>query len=570
MKNDNEAGFTMVMGSNGEFRAAAEVAMRQASAHGDIPGSEGHLKALARESLSLAGFQDLPEEYPVRDKVIAETIKDSQGLILFEIELIWAICGAMAQSSTAWRAALVPPFHTLESSYQYLDLDAVHPLAPGARVFDDQGQPIPYPQLEKKVVRINGRGWEEVDIETWGEHVAAGERFARIFATALSGISDRFAGMVQTEDELASLAENGPVGQIRIVTRPASDHYFDPVGELQTFDKLWKAAGDLGRRAIDIIVWHSDEVNGRGYDLGHLRWDYEHLSGLETCNLREVVQLPECEREQLFIWDTAYDGPVEMTDMRDEANGYVAVFIPELRFRLDFTPSHYSYGDSGDIKMEALGTLTRKIQRGTKVSGNALNVIGTPRAFERIGGSPSLFDSLSKDGREAVYYVDNASISDNSVRPSFIAEKPKGQENYTLLPEDGTVVLVARNGKGIACYTPKRPTLVSNNLFIVWPNPDKAAPEYLACSMRSIVARSQMRSMSMPMGRGELARILIPVGPKELMDRVVKREQEIRLEIEELSYELDLLRAEDPLNQIWAEGDDTEDKGQDDIATGGR
>ena len=79
-----------------------------------------------------------------------------------------------------------------------------------------------------------------------------------------------------------------------------------------------------------------------------------------------------------------------------------------------------------------------------------------------------------------------------------------------------------------------------------------------------------MRSMSMPMGRGELAQILIPVGPKELMDRVVKREQEIRLEIEELSYELDLLRAEDPLNQIWAEGDDTEDKGQDDIATGGR
>ena len=550
--------WTTAQESDGEIMATAEAAMRRTTRHGDISEFEAHIKEIARESLSLAGFKDLPKEYPTRDNYIADTLRDTEGLVLFEIDLIWAICSAMAQSITTWKAALVPPFHTRESPWQYVDLDSVHPLSPGVRVFDNQERPIPYPQLEKEMIRVNGRGWAEVDTETWNEHVAAEERFSRIFATALSGISDRFAGMVQTAAELISLAGDDPVGQIRIVTRPASDQYFDPVGELQAFDKLWKAESGLGRRAIDIIVWHHDEVNGRGYGLGHLRGDYEHLSGLETGNLREVIQLPEDEQEQLFIWDGAYEGPVEMTDMRDGAYDYVAVFLPELWFRLDFTPSHYSFDENSDIRMRTLGTLTKSVKRGTKLAGNALHIIGTPQAFELIGESNRTFDSLSRSGHEAVYYIDNASISNNSVRPSFIAEKPKGQENYTLLPEDGTVVLVSRNGKGIACYTPERPSLISNNLFIVWPNLEKAAPEYLSCAMRSGIVRKQMRSMGAQMGRSDLERIVIPIGPKDLMNRVVKRELEIRNRINELSYELDLLRFEDPLDQMWVEEDSAE------------
>ena len=61
----------------------------------------------------------------------------------------------------------------------------------------------------------------------------------------------------------------------------------------------------------------------------------------------------------------------------------------------------------------------------------------------------------------------------------------------------------------------------------------------------------QLDSMRMPMGKSDLEGILIPVGTKELMDRVVEREKQIREEIADLSYRLDMLQQEDPLDQLW-------------------
>ena len=207
--------------------------------------------------------------------------------------------------------------------------------------------------------------------------------------------------------------------------------------------------------------------------------------------------------------------------------------------------------------MATLGTLTKKIQRGTSLNGKSLEIIGTvddPRPGACID-----LDTMMLFSESDLYYVDNASISQNIVRPRVMADMPACQERYTLLPEDGTVVLVARNGKGSVCYTAKRPTLVSNNLFIVWPDLEKAAPEYLSCALRSTYVRGEMNALSMPMGKAELGRLLIPVGPEELMDAVVKRERQIKREIDDLNYNLDLLRHEEPLDQLWAreEGQET-------------
>lgn len=533
-----------------EIRAAANAVLQKASACGEL-GSEAHLKAVARESLMAAGIdpQWIPER-PIRDDVIAKALEEAEGLTLFEIELVWAICRAMAQNKAPWCAALVPPLHTHDYSY-------ASSMSPEQKAFDDRGCHIPFPQPERKdIVRV--RGQVELEPEDWAAHVAAEEQFALIFTAALSEVSGRFLGIVETGDELRDLTGDGPVGQLRIVERSAAWDYFDPVGELQLMDDLWSAARDLSRRSIDIIAWQCDEVNGRGYDLGHLRGDPEHLRGLELWNLREVVQLPEEEQTQLFVWDGSYNGPVEMTTMRDSSNSMVAVFPEELRFRLDYTPSHYSY-DAPDIRMSTLRTLTRKVQRGTSLNGKSLQIVGTvndPRPGARFD-----LDSMALFSETDLYYVDNASISGHTVRPRVIAEIPAGQDRYTLLPEDGTVVLVARNGKGSACYTAKRPTLISNNLFIVWPNQEKAAPEYLSCAMRSALVRGEMRSIRMPMGKADLERLLVPVGPKRLMDAVVERELEIRRKMAELTYELDLLRIEEPLDQLWAKEDEGQKKG---------
>ena len=510
-----------------EIRLAAEAAVNAANACGEEPGSEAYLKTIAREALAFAGFdpQWLPER-PVSDGIVAEAMEDAEGLLLFEIDFVWAICRAMAQGAI-WCTAVVPPLH---AHWRH------------SRYHSSLGQ------VEKEVVRV--RGCNEIDLEAWDEYVEAERLFAEVFSAALSGMADGLVDMIQAADDLRALAGDGPVNQARVVIRSATDAYFDPVGELQVTDALWATARDLGKRGIDVVAWQSEEASGRGYDLSHLRGDHEHLSGFDDEGLREVIQLPEDEKTQLFIWDSTYAGPVEMKDLRGGAGSTVAVFPAELWFRLDYTPSHYSY-ETPAIRMASIRSLTRKIQRGTSVNGKSLRIMGA--VYDPRPGATFDITSFSYFSESDLYYVDNASIFNDGVSPRVIAEIPAGQERYTLMPEDGTVVLVARNGKGTSCYTPKRPTLISNNLFIVWPDQEKAAPEYLSCALRSTFAWSQMRSMRMPMGKADLERILIPVGSKRLMDRVVEREIQIMLERGELNYKLQLLSDEDPLDQLWAE-----------------
>ena len=514
-----------------EVLTIANAVQRRASECGR-PGSEAYLMAVARESLSCAGFDEqLVPERSQRDSIVAEMVEAADGLVLFEIEYIWAICRAMARSKTEWRAALVQPFHVHVPSRHIVFA------APGVD--------------RKDSVRF--RGAMSVDLEDWRAFVDGEALFAKVFSAALSGVSDRFAGMVETVKELTALAGDGRIGQARIVVRSSRDAWYDPVGELQATDALWAAARSLGRRGTDIVAWQSADVNGRGYDISHLRGDHESLSGFEGKGLHKVIQLPEDEQTQLFVWDGSYVGPVEMTDMRNGARKTVTVSPAELRLRLDYTPSHYPSG-SAKVTMATLGSLVRKIQRGTKVNGKDLKVICS--ASEPRPGASLDIQTMTYRKEDDLYYVDNASIAGGVVKPRVIAEIPEGQDRYTITPEDGTVLLVARNGKGFACYTAKCPTLVSNNLFIVWPDPEKAAAEYLSCAMRSVTVCEQLDTMRVSMGRADLEGIVVPVGRKRFMDAVVERERQITNERARLEYELQLLSVEDPLDQLWVESGD--------------
>ncbi|MBR3384568.1 MAG: hypothetical protein IKG69_05095, partial [Atopobiaceae bacterium] len=367
-------------------------------------------------------------------------------------------------------------------------------------------------------------------------------------------------------DELAGIAEGGPVSQLRIVSRPASWATVDPVGELQTTDALWVAGRSLGRRGVDIVAWQCDEANGRGYDLSHLRGDAESLSGFECAGLREVIRLPIGERGQVFAWDGSHAGKVAMTAMVDGSSRTADVPASELEFRLDYTPSHYLDGDH-TITMATVGSLVRRVQRGTNVNGRSLKIVGTsgdPRPGARFDHS-----TLSYFSESDLYYVDNASVSWGAVTPRVIAEVPAGQERYTVVPEDGKVLLVARNGKGLACYEARRPTLVSNNLFIVWPDEERVTAEYLSCAMRSAPATRQMLSMRMPMGRADLESILVPIGPKSLMGDVVERELQIERERSELTYRLQMLDLEEPLDRLWADSSVDEERKEFEEGRGG-
>lgn len=516
-----------------EILTIANAVQRRASECGDS-GSEAHLMAIARESLSCAGFDDqLIPECPQRDAIVAEMVEDADGLVLFEIEYIWAICRAMARAKSEWRAALVQPFHVHVPRRSFIF---------AAHGYDTKDS------VRAREESVTVRGAMSVGLEDWQAYADGEALFAKVFSAALSGISDRFAGMVETVEELTALAGNAKISQARIVVRSSRDAWYDPVGELQATDALWAAARSLERRSTDIVAWQSADVNGRGYDISHLRGDHESLSGFESKGLRKIIQLPEDEQTQLFVWDGSYIGPVEMTDMRNGSRRTVSVSPAELRFRLDYTPSHYPDG-SANVRMVSLGSLVRKIQRGTKVNGKDLRVICS--ASEPRPGASLDIHTMTYYIEGDLYYVDNASIAGGVVKPRVIAEIPDGQDRYTVTPEDGTVLLVARNGKGFASYTAKCPTLVSNNLFIVWPDTDKAAAEYLSCVMRGAVVYEQLDSMRMPMGRADLERIVVPVGPKGLMDGVVEREAQLKGEIAKITYELQLLSLEDPLDRLW-------------------
>ena len=509
--------------SSGLARAAETVLAR---ASRDVtPGSEAHIRAIAEESLVSAGINpDGIPERPMLDGIIADKLKGADGLTLFEIDFVWAVCRAIARPEASWRAALILPFH---ESVRYA---------------------LAAPELMgKRAVMVRGTASLEMDV--WEGIVATETRFAQIFSLALARVSDRFVGIARDADDLRALAGNGPANQVRLVTRAASEYTYDPVGELQAIDGIWAAAKGLERKGTSIVVWQSPEASGRGYDLSHLRGDTEFLCSFESRYLHEIVQLPDDEQSQLFIYDGAHTGPVALVDMSGETGGSKAVPAAELRFMLDYTPSHYH--ESGQEKrMSTIGTLVRRVQRGTSINAKALEIIrSTSDPWPGAVLEPRSMNYYN-DG-DLYYYVDNASLAGRHVTPRVIKDIPPKQERYTLLPEDGVVVLVARNGRGSATYTARRPTLVSNNLFIIWPDPEKAAAEYLVCSLRSAVVWQQLDSMRMPMGKSDLEGILIPVGTKELMDRVVEREKQIREEIADLSYRLDMLQQEDPLDQLW-------------------
>ena len=475
-----------------EIEAAVESVRGSASVCGARPGSVDYLKAVARESLRVAGFDPLWfPEHPVLDEAVSAELSVAEGLTVFEIEFIWAICYAMARNTGAWRVALVLPLHHVQSD-NHLYVANPHDDDEAVRLSPSTGN------------GVSIRGHRECDSEYWHDYVSAEKRFSSVFAAALLGVSDRFVGFVETAEELYGVAGSEAIGQARIVDRPIEASYYDPIGELQQTDGIWNAARNHGVRAVDMVVWRCDEVNEKGYDLGFLRGDWEQLSAFDNGGLRTIVQPPEEEKSLLFIWDGSYDGAVEMTCIREDSEDSVAVFPVEIRLRLDYTPSHY-LRDSSCISMSTLGALSKKISRGTSLNGKTLNIIGSVHEHRSCASFDPETMTFASEGD--FYYVDNASISGHLVSPRLISEIPAGQERYTLLPKDGAVVLMTRNGRSAANYVASRPTLVSNNLFIIWPNYEKAAPEYLACAIRGAIIRGEIKSARASMGKAEVERI---------------------------------------------------------------
>lgn len=504
-------------------------------------GSEDYFVALAEIALEVAGIEGVcVGRRPLLHERIDAALGRSEDLVLCDMDHIDYVCHALSQSDRAERFVLVLPIHNRVERYDFKT---------GETAETDE---------------IFLRGYTRCSLESWNAYEASVIEFAELLEHCLVGTTDRFLGLLSDESQLQTLAEGFAISQIRATDGAISSHApLDPISDIQTNDKVWTAVKLLDDNRVNMILWKSSEANGIGYDIGYMRDDNDPYGVLLNVNhLKEIVKLPSEYESQLFVWDNAYDGQVNVSVVDENGvRGTLKVFAAELQRDYNYSPERY-LGRSVQVSAVELGSLCKKIQRGTSLKGKDLKIIGDVRderwIMERPGSFVLLTGGAGPRGIYSMgesYYVDNASIVSNNpgniVVARILEEIPPGQERYTLLPEDGTVILVPRNGKGEACYFAKGPTLVSNNLFIVWPDSEKVDPEYLVIAMRSSMVSQQMKTKKMPLGKAELSKLLIPMALGVEMQSVVDRSKKIHAEIDELNSRLKDLCNEDPLDLLW-------------------
>lgn len=518
-----------------------QVAIEKAKEVGCDPYSEGYYRALVEEATAITAFGvKLRESRPLLYERLDDALGRSSDLVLVEVDYLDYICHAFAIEGDERRFALV---------------------LPPARIYENY--------LQEGETRADIRGVSCCSCAEWNAYIDDFASYAKILEKCFNEDSDRFIGLIGDKTQLESTLEGQSISLIRLSSlRLEANAPFDPLSAIRRDDTLLEHVWSRAERCISAIVWESSEVNDGGFDLGYIRESYmpfEYYGDLDTGHMRETIEFPESYECQLFVWDNCYSGYAGGVNMvkLDTAGceRSVKVFGAELEQNLNYSVSFY-LARQGSGYGVALKELVRKIGRGTSLKGKDLSICGDVRDERGVQDGPTSFVFLRFGATKGYYsayesyYVDNASIVPDGLGSIVIAKRvreiPSGQERYTLLPEDGTVLFMPRNGKGVACYRAKGPTLVSNNLFIIWPDTKKIDPEYLAIALNSRIVSSQFDQNKIALSKFDLENAIIPMAEKDEMSAVISRNREIRTKIDDLNKLLGELCNEDPLNLIWS------------------
>ena len=156
-----------------------------------------------------------------------------------------------------------------------------------------------------------------------------------------------------------------------------------------------------------------------------------------------------------------------------------------------------------------------------------------------------------------LWYIDNACIQqDGTVIPKVISEIPNGQQLYTLYPEDGTCILIPRNGKAVVPFVAKVPTLISNNIFFIRLEVDKAESEYIDCLARSSIFRSQVNAAPKPLSKEDVSSFVLPILSKKDQADVTAREKKISGKIVKLQKEIAMLERKAAIRRLKEDAND--------------
>lgn len=223
------------------------------------------------------------------------------------------------------------------------------------------------------------------------------------------------------------------------------------------------------------------------------------------------------------------------------------------------------------VEETSLGELATRISRGTSLSRKALN----PYPYKTVELTPIY--SSDEDGRIDLpekglhtfrrsgaradkgdfLFLDSSCINSDKVEPLFVDEIPKGQERYTVKPEDGEVLLISRNEKSFVFYKASAPTLIANSVYIIWLG-EKVNNRYLECWLEGSFAErwfktaGQTISMEEIIGNGEpilskgtLASLPVPILGEEIAFQTIARKYDILYRIRKLYHEIGILESKE-------------------------
>lgn len=457
--------------------------------------------------------------------LVDERMKGSTGLLVIGLDSLGYFHHVLKHRSFSMRMALaIPPHHASMFIGESV-----------SRVTSSHG------------CLLSGKAWDE------GVRLAA--VLSEVLKVGLEPTDISFEGLVVDGAHLLEMSASSPINQIRSAFGDVKcDRPWHPL--VNVFDdELLRVSQDAMNGGVNVVIWDNIHANTLGYDFSCIAPEYRE----EWCdaNLSEVIQLPDDVGCWLFVWDSGYCGPVKMIDARDvKRPRIVEVYTVDLKRHGNYTPSYYLEKDR-DHENLALKALSKRIQRGTTVKGADLGISGTVHEM-RVGSRPieaGAFESETSDCRgfycdDDFWYVDNAAIQGREVTPRLISEIPPRQERYTVSPEDGPVILVTRDGRGVVLYRATCPTLISNNIYIIYPNLDLVNPDYLVLALRSSWIHQQMEIRGFPLSKTDIAELRIPMATEGEMNRVVERDRNVMRKIAEIVGELERLRSIDPLSVL--------------------
>ena len=238
----------------------------------------------------------------------------------------------------------------------------------------------------------------------------------------------------------------------------------------------------------------------------------------------------------------------------------------------------------------SLGELATRISRGTSLSRKTLN----PYSHKATKLKPLLYPfederynpdngpdqpeepavTINRDGSRAregdLLYLDSSCINAGKTKPLFIDDMPKGQERYTVTPEDGEVLLFSRNEKRFVFYEAPCPTLIANSVYIVWLN-SNVDNRFLECWLEGTFAERWLKTAgqghtkeTLPNGsepilsKGTLSSLPVPVMEERVARQTVARKDAILHRIGELYCEIAMLESREAFAPASAMADPVE------------